>query len=151
MNWIKNLLGEKDKGNNGQSSNNSPKDKPVRDYSAEMIPLEELYMSEELYLVESLDLPQRESKPNTDVQRRVTQLVETVKSDDRTIDKDPKGPVNPKGAIKPNQGNKVFAPRIPEIEKTLTIIIIENTNETAKEKDKLEMILEIIKMLKDLK
>ena len=120
---------------------NLPVSNPEKDNSKELIPLEELYRLDEMQNIEGLELPERAT------QQQSTTLTEPAQL---------KGIVNPNGGIQQskssveqnvaNQPKGTFAkpPFVPKpvvVDTKLTIILVENTNEVAKEKDKLKAIV----------
>ena len=139
MSWFKSIFGSENKEKEASNLETPLRNNPEEDISIfEMLPVDEIE-----YRFQSMDQLQGAIEPNG-----VTQIEGEVHINRVT---QPKGEVqpnkatqHPKGAVQPNgttQPKKVFIPKILEEDIKLTIILVENTEAVAKEKDKLQKIV----------
>lgn len=148
MSWTKIFFGEDDKKKKDAHSENPLQNEQLHKGSVGMKPLDNVHVKRES-LEESKDIIQSLEKsfqsmdqPNGAVKPNgATQPKGTVKPNDAT---QPNGTVKANGVNQPWGFYGGYIPKILDVDTKLTVILIENTEDVAKEKDKLEAIVKKI-------
>ena len=161
MSWIKSLFSEDDKQQKAPNSKMPQLNEPVEAITeSSVMPIEEVnQLLEEVDRIIGTAQPITATSQQSPVaQPSATQDQQKSKSLQNAVNQ-PKGKgrhngaTQPKGTVQPNGTTQskgvtppVFIPRIVEVDEKLTIILVENTKEVAKEKDKLEKIVKNLVM-----